>query len=259
MLVGSIALGACGDDDDDTAATGSGSGSGSEVAGGDIDAFCTDAMTIQSSEADIPEDASEEQAAQHEEEHFQEEVIPLARRIRDNAPENIKPDVERIVELFEEKGAASFEDEEVGQLAGKINLATIDACDAEKIEVTAVDYSFQGVPSTVEAGRVGFAFSNEGKELHEFLLLRKNDDTTESFEQLLELPEEQAQAKVSEMGAAFAFPGGSDARLVDLEAGEYMAICFIPVGLTPEAAQSDQEPQGPPHFTQGMRAEFTVE
>lgn len=60
----------------------------------------------------------------------------------------------------------------------------------------------------------------------------------------------------------FGEPGDDDYFVADLEEGEYIALCFIPVGLTPEAAaaveEGGEEPQGPPHFTQGMRAEFTV-
>ena len=73
----------------------------------------------------------------------------------------------------------------------------------------------------------------------------------------------KAMEKVTSGFGAFAFPGSSDSRIIELEAGEYLAVCFIPVGLTPEVAEAaesgGEEPQGPPHFTQGMRAEFTVE
>lgn len=256
VLLGSLALGACGgDDDDDTAATGTGTG----TAAADTDSFCTDLIAIQATEPEIPEDATEEEAARIEEEYFQNELIPDARAVRDAAPAELRDDITQIVEIFETKGPDAFEDEEFNRLNAEVNTTAMDVCDAERVDVTAVDYSFQGVPSTVPAGRVGIAFENTGKELHEFVMLRKNDDTTESFEQLLELPEEEAMQKVTTTFGAFAFPGAKDVRLVELEPGEYMAVCFIPVGLTPEAAQSEQEPQGPPHFTQGMRAEFTVE
>lgn len=266
LLIGALVLGACGDDDDDTTAgsgSGSGSGSTSEQAAGDTEEFCTDLIEIQSSEPEIPEDATEEEAGQLEEEFFENEFMPQAERIRDAAPEEVREDLTRIVEIFEEKGPGAFEDEEFGRLNTEVNTAAIDLCDAESIEVTAVDYSFQGVPSTIPAGRVGVNFENKGKELHEFVLLRKNDDTTESFDELLELPEEEAMEKVTSGFGAFAFPGSSDSRIIELEAGEYLAVCFIPVGLTPEVAEAaesgGEEPQGPPHFTQGMRAEFTVE
>ena len=46
----------------------------------------------------------------------------------------------------------------------------------------------------------------------------------------------------------------ADHGLVDLAPGEYIAYCPIPSGTTGEESAGD----GPPHFTQGMLAEFTV-
>lgn len=65
-------------------------------------------------------------------------------------------------------------------------------------------------------------------------------------------------------GVAFAGPGSGDITFVDLDPGKYAVVCFIPVGTTDmadlEAGEGDQaEPAGPPHFTQGMVTEFTVE
>ena len=36
--------------------------------------------------------------------------------------------------------------------------------------------------------------------------------------------------------------------------GASAAVCFIPVGFTVEALQSGEEPDGAPHFTEGMQA-----
>jgi hypothetical protein len=65
---------------------------------------------------------------------------------------------------------------------------------------------------------------------------------------------------------AFVLEPGSDtyASGPTLEAGEYIMICFVPVGTKTEedffaAVQSDGEPTSPPHFTRGMVREFTVE
>ena len=52
------------------------------------------------------------------------------------------------------------------------------------------------------------------------------------------------------MAAAFAPPGEGGSTLAELSAGDYAMICFIPVGGGED---------GPPHFTQGMIHEFTVE
>ena len=90
------------------------------------------------------------------------------------------------------------------------------------------------------------------------VVFRKKDDTAESFDELYQMSQEEAMQKVDEVTFAFAGPGGIDTTMTDLETGEYAMVCFIPVGLTPEAAQSGAEPQGPPHFMEGMTHEFTV-
>jgi len=43
-----------------------------------------------------------------------------------------------------------------------------------------------------------------------------------------------------------------------LFAGEAFALCFIPVGFTMDALESGEEPEGAPHFTEGMVHEFEV-
>ncbi|MEJ7722307.1 MAG: hypothetical protein WKF58_18585 [Ilumatobacteraceae bacterium] len=57
-------------------------------------------------------------------------------------------------------------------------------------------------------------------------------------------------------------PGETGHTVVDLTAGDYLAICFIPVGTTPEkmSEMEGQEgpPEGKPHFLEGMQLEFTV-
>jgi len=62
-------------------------------------------------------------------------------------------------------------------------------------------------------------------------------------------------------GASFAAPGESDTLFVDLEPGGYVIVCFLPVGATPDnmEALESGELQCPPHFTEGMVEEFTVE
>jgi uncharacterized cupredoxin-like copper-binding protein len=119
------------------------------------------------------------------------------------------------------------------------------------IEVTGVDYAFEGAPDTAQAGTVAFRFTNKSaKEQHELVVLRKNDDTTESWADLLKLPEDQASAKATPVARTQAAPGQSSATLADLTPGSYAMLCFLPVG----GAEGGQ-----PHFMQGMVHEFTVE
>jgi hypothetical protein len=150
------------------------------------------------------------------------------------------------------------------------------------IEVIAKDYSFSDLPTSVPAG-TNLSLTNEGTELHELIVVRKNDGVTESFDELLALPEEEALAKVTTVGVLFAAPGESASMgigesgapspmtsIVIGEEGDYFALCAIPQGTTempdfaapPDAAGASPgasaAPQGPPHFVLGMRQAFTV-
>lgn len=136
--------------------------------------------------------------------------------------------------------------------------------EAETVEVTGIEYGFQGLEGELAAG-TELTFTNGGKEVHELILMRINDDETRSIEELLALPEEEAQQSVTMKGVAVAGPGEDgqvvEGELVADEAGRYAAICFIPVGTTemPDGPpQEGAEPSGPPHFTQGMVTEITV-
>lgn len=151
---------------------------------------------------------------------------------------------------------------------------------AGTVTVTGVDYLYEGMPSTVPTG-TELAFRNDGEvEPHEMVVLRKNDDVEETFEELLELPQEEALAKAEVVGGVDALPGqvAEDTVAVE-EPGEYALICFIPVGtmvtdvepqesmgheshvvgsLSPNESDRVGEPSGPPHYTQGMLQTFSV-
>ena len=90
-------------------------------------------------------------------------------------------------------------------------------------------------------------------ELHELVLLRRNDDVDESFEEIL-AKGEAALADVTPTGFAFVPPvdGARDLIVADLEPGAYLAICFLP-------QNSSSSGDGPPHFVLGMQQEITVE
>ena len=243
-LVGAVFLvGACGDDDDTETGTGSASaptesestttagGDGEQAAGGDE--FCTAYQEL------LAGDPSPEQI----------------RSVAEIAPEDAKEPLETIAAGFEEDPEGFFETEDFSRAFSEVGGVAADECADEVIEVTAIDYGFEGLPEDISAGTLGVEFSNEGNEFHEMVVFRKNDDTTQSFDEIFGLGEEEAQALVTEAGGTFAPPGTSSSGLFELaEPGEYVAVCFIPVGSTPDAEDSS----GPPHFTQGMKAEFTV-
>lgn len=129
------------------------------------------------------------------------------------------------------------------------------------VRVTAQDYHFEGLPASVPAG-TSLEMYNAGVEVHELLVVRKNDGVTETWEELLALPEEEAMAKVSILGPLMAATEQLAEGTITLEQeGEYLAICFIPQGMT-EMPDPDADPatlpDGLPHFMLGMVSEFVV-
>ena len=139
------------------------------------------------------------------------------------------------------------------------------AAQGTPVEVVGVDYAYQGVESTY-TGPVTFSFRNDGTEVHEMVVVRKNDDVTESFPDLLALPEDEAFSKVGFIGVAMAGPGEAAAEAVSAtEPGQYLMVCFIPQGtmsIPSQAPDASGPPtglgDGPPHFTLGMAQEFTI-
>lgn len=259
-----LALGACGDDDDEEESA------PATTLSSQTQAFCADVVTANTLEPEVPEGLPEDEQMRRSQEFFQTQYLPVIRKIESEAPAAAKGPVDEITRLFEEKGPGAFEDEGFPAIALRANEAAAAACGAGETRVTGVDYAIQGMPASLQAGRRHFRFTNTGTELHEMVVLRKKPTTTESFDQILALGaenQEAAEAKVDQVGASFALPAsaggpGDASAFLDLTPGQYVMVCFIPVGLTPQAAQqaeeTGQEPQGPPHFTRGMKTEFTV-
>ncbi len=146
-----------------------------------------------------------------------------------------------------------------------------EAGDAEAVEVTAVDYEFEGLPETTPAGSKLSLVNGSDAELHELVVFRLADDEERSVEELLALPEGEFDPGMP-VAVLLAPPGGPMIEAVGdgtlTEAGRYAVICAIPTGADPAAyleaaAESQGGPPdvegGPPHFTKGMFAELEVE
>jgi hypothetical protein len=107
--------------------------------------------------------------------------------------------------------------------------------------------------------------TNQGQEVHEMVVVRKLPTTTQSFEELLAMPEDEALKLVENIGVAFAEPGETSQEVVTTgEAGDYLMLCFIPAGTTslpsmdPNASDAPSLGTGAPHFMLGMLQEFSV-
>lgn len=144
----------------------------------------------------------------------------------------------------------------------------------ETLAVTAVDYGFEGLPGTVEAGTTLTLANESSVELHELVAILLPDDETRSADELLQLPQEELAAFFPLVETVIITPPGApDGIAVEgtgtlTEPGRYLIICAIPTGADPDeymqaAAESEGGPPevegGPPHFVQGMYTEITVE
>lgn len=159
-------------------------------------------------------------------------------------------------EALEKQDDRPFGSEAFQRNEEEIDLWVADNCGFDVIDVAAVDYAFEGVPETIPAGTVTFAFSNEGQEVHEMLMVRYKDPST-TIEDLMKLSDKEAQKAIDFLGASFGPPGATDTESKELTPGKYALVCFVPVGSTSEKAA--RKADGPPHVARGMSAEFTVE
>jgi hypothetical protein len=178
------------------------------------------------------------------------------------SPAGIAPDVATVVD-FVRSSLASGEDvasdPDYRAADERVDVFVADSCGYRTVEVSAVEYSFDTIPTSLPAGRTTFVFTNNGAEIHEMVVFRINDGVTETVDELLALPEDEAFEKVTFTGATFGVQRETDTETFELTPGRYVALCFVPIGTTEvEPDDADVAEPGPPHFTEGMQAEFTV-
>jgi hypothetical protein len=196
-------------------------------------------------------------------EAFVTEVEDRLQELEANAPDEITDDVETAsasVRDALETGEEPFFDPEFREASSNIDEWMLDECGYEEYEITGTEYAFEGVPDEVASGEpVALRFVNEGDEVHEMVVFRILDEEV-GIEELLEMPEEEAQQMAEFAAGAFAGPGEEHVAFAELQPGRYGIVCFVPVGTTemPDDPEAEPEGDGPPHFTEGMHAEFTV-
>ncbi len=114
------------------------------------------------------------------------------------------------------------------------------------IAVKGDEYKFDA-PKTVPSGKVAFEFENTGEEKHEMVVFMIKDDS--KLQDLLAMPQKEAQKHVAIVGGAGAKPGETAGKPLqkNLSPGRYAMVCFLPA------------PDKTPHFVKGMLHEFSVE
>jgi hypothetical protein len=248
--------------------------------------FCStviEAETIASAGPDVDFEAATEEEIAGAMEEFSAVLLPLLDDLAGSVPDEISGDVETIdaaLRTSMETGDDPFSQPGFVEADRAVDEYVANNCGYDVYTVRAVEYEFEDVPATIETGIVGFELENEGEEVHELVMFRINDDVDLTIEELAELPEEESESMVEFITATFAAPGESAYTFGDLRPGRYGMLCFIPVGTTDmsmleeptddgaatttEATGETTETtgaageMGPPHFTQGMMAEFEV-
>ena len=170
-------------------------------------------------------------------------------------PEGLRADAETVSSAIQasmtEEESDAMSSEDYVEASDRIGDAVLDDCDVEEtVEVSGVDFAFDGIPTELPAGRSAITFTNESDagEPHEMVVVRRNEGTTEPVMDLLVLAPEELFSKVTPTGLVFVEHADESAvTLLDLEPGQYVVVCMIPVGG-----------EGAPHAMEGMTAEFTV-
>jgi plastocyanin len=197
---------------------------------------------------------------------FEQRVLPVYVRIETNAPSEIRAAVRRRGQALRDFIRAP-ELEKLDRLFSPefqaISAFFYRECPGNKVSVEAVDYAFRNL-TELNAGVTRIEFVNTGKELHDLIFVTKKPGVREPIEDILKLwspagPEagREYHEKVIETFAGFAMPGEKFYITVNLEPGEYMAVCFIPKGETGQGPPPDLEEEVP-HFELGMRQKVTV-
>jgi len=124
-----------------------------------------------------------------------------------------------------------------------------DTTSIPEITIDAVDFSYTA-PESIGAGWVRVKLTNSGKEPHHIEFLRLNDGVT--FEQFQEAMKKGpgSEMTVSKLmgGVGAIAPTGSAQVVLNLPAGDYVLICFVP-------SPSDNVP----HLAKGMIKTLTVQ
>lgn len=228
VMVGVVGLAlfgaACGDDGGD-------SESSSEASGEDA-AFCDARVAVEAEFfADRPD---------------QEAIDAILDDLAGEAPDEVQEDATVVADTLRESGGDAFDDPAFVESITVVDEYALANCGFEAVEVTGLDFSFEGIPDELDAGVVGFSFTNDGEEPHEMLVFRINDDVDASVDELVQLPEQETEGMIELQAATFAEPGQTTYTFSDLEPGRYGAVCFV------------ETAEGVPHVDEGMQFEFEV-
>jgi hypothetical protein len=261
LLLGTAA---CGDDDDDDAASETTAAAETTHPAEHTQAPATTAASTEAATADVAAFCEAEVAAEAAAASEDPAVMgPAFEALVAAAPADLTATVEAVIANAEAGPGTPEFDGPYGEMIAFMQ----GNCGFGELALTASEYAFGGLPDEVAAGSTIITLENIGEEVHEIIMFKVNDGVTETADELMALPEEEVEQKMTFQAAAFGFPGATAHTVTGLTPGRYIALCFLPQGATPEVISQMEGPEdslppgvevGPPHFTQGMIHEFVV-
>jgi hypothetical protein len=203
--------------------------------GGDEAAYCEATVALATAADPVIDSTASEAQQQAALRSYGAQLAPLAAQLRASAPNAIDDDAAVLADAVDDLARSG----DPGALStGAVSVASehahgdaLDRCGWARRGVIATDYAFDGLPAVIEPGIVSFEISNRGTEPHE-LLLKEGQEV---------------------VARAIVDPGGRGFVVADLGGGTYEVVCTLPLGST-----TTERGTGPPHETQGMRAEVRV-
>jgi hypothetical protein len=134
-----------------------------------------------------------------------------------------------------------------------------NSCGYAQLDVTGIDYEFQGLPKTLPADNAAIRFTDNGAEIHELDIVRVK--SKDSARKIAGMSEKDLAKNTERVGGTFAIQGQTSYTVADLsKPGRYVAVCHLPVGSTSEqAAEQAGKKHAKTHAQEGMYAEIKVE
>jgi uncharacterized cupredoxin-like copper-binding protein len=143
---------------------------------------------------------------------------------------------------------------EEGPQQGTLNLTVSEAAAATAapeadVNVVMADFAF-AIPGEIKSGEQLWKVTNEGQQIHHMVIMKPHKGKT--VDDILAYdPSTGGEEPATEIGIIEVMTNGESAyKMMNLEPGDYIAICFMP----DHAAGGD----GAPHFVHGMVQNFTV-
>ena len=173
------------------------------------------------------------------------------------APPEIASQVQAVVAATRTAAQSGRDPNEVdpnfGQNFSTLQQYRFNSCGYQQLDVTGIEYEFQGLPRTLPAGNVAIRFTDNGAELHELDLVRVK--SKDSAKKVAGMSEKDLAQKTETVANTFVTQGQTSYTIADLsKPGRYVAICHLPVGSTSEQAaeEAGHEHDAKTHAQQGM-------